>query len=195
MPRTIEYVGGQVEAEYCVTISWDFKANLADLPSKGIKVKQEQLGSSVPLRGDWSLDLLNRADELVIRIRHGGLAYAALGDRVTVSCQFSHLADGALRLLKDYSWPAKVAQPRLHTNGSLFTSYRYTLSKSRLAASGKLPDKVQSSIQKYRFSINFTKEPEGDVARSYNTPTPDSTKALQLASAPNLCPVPFVVEY
>jgi hypothetical protein len=51
MPTPVKFFNGQVKADYHVIMSWDFEANLSDLPPKGIKVKQEQLGA-VPLRGD-----------------------------------------------------------------------------------------------------------------------------------------------
>ncbi|TKA52492.1 hypothetical protein B0A53_04868 [Rhodotorula sp. CCFEE 5036] len=78
MPTPIEHVGAKVEAEYRVVISWDFKANLSDLPPEGIKVEQEKLGEG---------------DTVVMELNHGPLAYAALGKRVTVSGTLAYFID------------------------------------------------------------------------------------------------------
>lgn len=183
MPTPIEYVGGQVEADYHVTMSWDFKAKFSDMPPEGIDIQQEQLGA-VPLRGDWCFSLNGEADDLVIEIKHGGLPHAALGNRVMVRGAISYFANGAPRLFYAVALPVRGAQPRLDTEGSPFCAYTFPLSKSRLADERRLPRALQNSLQQYRVSITITQEPEGNVTRLCHTSTPDLTRALQLASMP-----------
>lgn len=115
---------------------------------------------------------------------HGVLAYAAHGERVTITCEFAYLADGALRQVGTTSWGTPTPEPELDEDDSLvYAAYIFSLAKGQLAADGKWPLDVQNSVQQYRFTVTLTQEPEGDVARLHQTPMSDLTKALQLASA------------
>ncbi len=129
MPTPIEYVGATVDADYCVTMSWDFKAKLSDLPPEGFKVEPEELGS-MPLGGDWCLSLVSKADRVVVKIEHGGLAYAALGDRVAVTFSLAYFTDGTLRRIATGSCPARIPHPNRGNDGTAFTSYDYSLAKN-----------------------------------------------------------------
>ena len=164
-------------------MSWDFEAKLSDLPPNGIKFEPDKPGS-VPMRGDWSLHILDKGDDLT---KHGTLAYAAFGERVSVTGDFAYFVDGALRQIDMAPWGVRVPPPELdEENGLVFTIYTFWRSKTHLAEDGKLPLTVQCSLQQGRCTITFTQEPEGDVARVYRTPTLDSAKALQLASESTL---------
>ena len=189
MPTPGKFLRARVEADYNVSISWDFEANLSDLPPEGIEVEPDKLGS-VPLRGDWSLRIRNEGDVFHIDVLHGKLAYAAFGQRVTVTGEFAYFADGALRHIVTESAGARTPQPKLDEgDGLVYTAYRLSRSKdqlAKLAADGKLPQAVQSSTQRYRFSITLKQDSQRDPVRLYRTPTSDLTKALQLASAPTL---------
>ncbi|GAA5963206.1 hypothetical protein JCM8115_001058 [Rhodotorula mucilaginosa] len=178
MPEPVKFLGGRVKADYNVRMSWDFEANLFNLPPEGIKVKQEQLGS-VPLRGDWCFSLSSKYAQPRILVEHGRLAYAAHGERVTVTGELAYFADGKLHVIGTTPWLASEPGPGRNAEGTAYGSYPFTLSDAETAA---LPPAVQSSVQKYRFTITCTQEPEKDVARLYRTPTLDSAKALQLAS-------------
>lgn len=183
MPTPIEYLDAQVDAEYRVSISWNLKAKLSDLPPEGIKFEADK-SASVPLRGDWYFQLENEDNQLEMMAAHGILAYAAHGERVTVTCEFAYIADGALRQIGTTSWGTPTPKPELdEDDGLVYAAYIFSLAKGQLAADGKLPQAVQSSIQQYRFTVTLTQEPEGDVARLHQTPMSDLTKALQLASA------------
>lgn len=98
--------------------------------------------------------------------------------------EFAYFVNGALRQIEAASWGAPKPHPELEKDGTVYTGYKFSRSKKKLATDGKLPHAVQSSLQQYRFSIMFTQESEDNVARLYRTPTSDSAKALQLASAP-----------
>ncbi|TKA52513.1 hypothetical protein B0A53_04889 [Rhodotorula sp. CCFEE 5036] len=178
MPTPFEYVGGQVDAEYRVTMAWDFKANLSDLPSEGIEVEQKQFGS-VPLRGDWCFTIDNEDGDLSMCAVHGTLPYAALGERVTVTCTFAYFANGALRHIVTESAGARTPQPKLDEgDGLVYTAYRLSRSKdqlAKLAADGKLPQAVQSSTQRYRFSITLKQDSQRDpLANSSHSPIMDA---------------------
>lgn len=182
MPTPIKCLSGRVEADYHVTMSWDFEAKLSDLPPEEIEVGREELGT-VPLHGDWSFSLNDRGDQVVvISITHGPLAYAALGKRVMATGKLAYLTDGTLHHIDTATWSWRGPQPRRDDEGTTFNGYDFSLETGKLAAEGKLPHAVHGSIQKYRLSITLSQEPEEDVARLYRTPVPDSTKALQLAS-------------
>lgn len=58
MPTPGKFLRGRVETDYNISMSWEFEANLSDLPPEGINVGPDKLGS-VPLRGDWSFSLCN----------------------------------------------------------------------------------------------------------------------------------------
>jgi hypothetical protein len=189
MPEPVKFLGGRVKADYNVRMSWDFEANLFNLPPEGIKVKQEQLGS-VPLRGDWCFSLSSKYAQPRILVEHGRLAYAAHGERVTVTGELAYFADGKLHVIGTTPWLASEPGPGRNAEGTAYGSYPFTLSDAETAA---LPPAVQSSVQKYRFTITCTQEPEKDVARLYRTPTLDSAKALQLASALTFAEVFFAM--
>jgi hypothetical protein len=182
MPTPIEHVGAKVEAEYRVVISWDFKANLSDLPPEGIKVEQEKLGS-VPLRGDWAFRLASEGDTVVMELNHGPLAYAALGKRVTVSGTLAYFIDGTMHQVSTEPWSVNKPQPGRNDTDTTFSGYSFWLPKDEFASAGKSLYVVRNSVRRFRFTITLTREPEGDAGPLYRTPVPDLTKALQLASA------------
>lgn len=176
-------------------MSWDFEAKLSDLPSEGTEVGQEKL-KAVPLPGDWSCSL-KKKNGLVLSIRHGPLAYAALGNRVTATGELAYFADGTLHHIDTASWYSKAPHPGRDDEGRTFNGYDFSLvtgELAELAAKRKLPHAVYSSIQKYRLSLTLTQEPEEVVTRLYNTPMPDSTKALQLAGVPTVLKSFFFTE-
>ena len=183
MPSSIKYVDGRVDAEYRVTMSWDFEAKLLSKvrQPESIKVGQDDF-ESVPLCGDWRFSLDSNADDLTIRVKHGELPVGALGERVTVTGEFAYLLDdGTWQQIDTHAWAANTAQPELSTNGSPYSAYKYSRSKHKLAQKEKLPNAIQKSIQQYRFSITVTQEP-----RKAPEPKPDLTKALaNLSSAPS----------
>lgn len=178
----MEYVGGRVDAEYRITMSWDFKAKLAStLPQESIEVAQDDLGS-VPLRGEWCLSVNSNGDDLIIKIKHGELPVGAFGDCVTVMGEFAYLLDnGALQQI-DAGIPPQSEQPRRDSNGSSHRSFRFLGSKSKLAEEEKLPHAIQKRTQQYRFSITSAQRPSDRLE-----PKPDLSKALaNLSSASKL---------
>lgn len=176
----MEYVGGQVDAEYRVTMSWDFTAKLSRRQPESIEITQDDLGS-VPLRGNWCLTIDSDGDDLVLRVKHGELPVGALGECVTVTLEFAYLDGKTLRQIATASWPAEIPQPKLGRKDLPTTNFKYSVSKRKLAQKEKLPHAIQKSIQQYRFSITFTQEP-----RKAPKPKPDLSKALaNLSSAPN----------
>lgn len=124
-----------------------------------------------------------KGDNLRFDISHGSLAYAAFGERVTVAGEFAYFADG-VRHISTRSGLEKTPVPPRRGNGTACNGYNLQLAKGQLAADEMLPLDEQNSPYRYRFTITLTQEPEDNVTRLYRTPTLDSAKALQLASAP-----------
>ncbi|KWU41835.1 hypothetical protein RHOSPDRAFT_36603 [Rhodotorula sp. JG-1b] len=153
MPTPILVLSEQVDAEYRVNMSWDFEAKLSDVPPVGFQVVQKKLDRG-PLRGDWHFNIRNEVNNLAISILH----------------------------VDNWSWSTNTPQPTLKPDGQPYDGYNVLFSRRGYAGEGKLPLAAQSSVQKYRFTITLTQEPEGDFARLHRTPTPDSTKVLQLAN-------------
>lgn len=182
MPTPIKFVSRRVKADYNISMSWDFEAKLSDLRPDGTMVEQEKVGS-VPFRGDWSLSIQNKDDELELIIGHGERAYAAFGERATVSGELAHFADGTLRGIMAGRWVSRVPQPGRGERGTTCMGYRFPLPEGESAEQDLLPLAVRNSLQRYRFTFTLTQEPDEDVARLYRTPVPDSKRALQLASA------------
>lgn len=157
MPTPGKFLRGRVEADYNVSMSWDFEANLSDLSPDGIKVEPDKLGS-VPLSGHWSFNLISKADGFSIDVKHGDLAYAAFGERVTATGELAYFANGVLSQIGTESWGETIPLPERDGDNMTFDGFESMRDKGELATDGKLPLAIQSSLQQYRFTITMTQD-------------------------------------
>ncbi|TKA52511.1 hypothetical protein B0A53_04887 [Rhodotorula sp. CCFEE 5036] len=65
MPTPGKFLRARVEADYNVSISWDFEANLSDLPPEGIEVEPDKLGLR---QYRFSITLKQEPEENVARL-------------------------------------------------------------------------------------------------------------------------------
>lgn len=116
MPEPVEKLGGAVKHEDTIEITWDFKANLSDLPPEGITLDAPE---SVPLAGSWKLNVDNKKDDpdvLDVDVTHGSPPLGSFGKSVTVKLDFALIAGAGKRRLDGESWDDGL-EPSLPATG------------------------------------------------------------------------------
>lgn len=181
MPEPVETLGGAVKHKDAIEITWEFKANLSDLPPGGIHLEAPE---SVPLPGSWQLNVDKDEDDpgvLSVDATYGSLPLGSLGSSVTVKLDFSLIAGAGKRRLNGASWD-DGSEPSLAATGyESYNCYRVSLSRKELAANGRWPASEQNSVQQYCFTITFVRQLQRNTAQRHRAPTDDVTKALCMA--------------
>ena len=172
MPKPVELLDGAVKHQDTIEISWRFEANFSELPPEGITLDAP---GPVPLPGSWKLGLSNDSDDsddVSVGVRHGDLPIGAFGKSVVVTVQFARLMGAHERRLHRDSWN-DGSEPSLDPERDVsYVSYSLDLSRSGLAADGRWPTSEQNSVQKYRYTITFSRDLHLDTAHKHSAPIP-----------------------
>ena len=190
MPEPFEQLGGAVKHEDTIEISWQFKANLSELPPGGVILDAP---APVPLPGSWKLELKNQADgsDLRLLFEHGPLPVGAFGKSVTVKLQFDLVKGADKRRIYEDSWdgaPEPVLAPETPRS---YDSYSLVVSRTKCAANGRWRTSEQNRVQQYTCSFVVVRNLQLDTAHSHYTPTADLTKAQRLAGRFRLVSAPL----
>ena len=180
MPTPVKQLGGAVTDT--VEISWQFEANLSDLPPEGVILDAP---GPVPLPGSWKLELKNDSDDpdiLCLSFQYGSLPVGTFGKSVVVKARFARGVGIRPRLLVEEVWSRGVRPVRAPDKSGSFTFYGLLSSRSELAENSRWPISAQNSVQEYCCTITIVRDLQPDTAPNYGTPTADVERAHRLAS-------------
>ncbi|GAA5987734.1 hypothetical protein JCM10908_007189 [Rhodotorula pacifica] len=179
MPTPVKLLDSSADSSYHVVLSWDFEANLSDLPEDGYD-SPKFTSTQVPLQGEWQLSLHRDKSVANVCMRHGKLAFAALGQAITVSLGLDLLsADGGLPINVTQRTRVLQALPKWSTEGTVtYEAHALSLDVNKLPSVGQ---RAYKSTSRYRFTATLSKAMVNDPISIARTPFSDEAKALRMA--------------
>ncbi|GAA5984445.1 hypothetical protein JCM10908_003349 [Rhodotorula pacifica] len=168
-----------VDADYSVVMSWDFEANLWDLPEQSDPIPLK----SVPLRGDWYITITSSKDsegglDVNFALSYHGLeGVAALGEQVEATIRLGWLLDGCLHALDTDEW--KIAP---WPEGADDKRGTVSFDAAELAASActHSPDGIENQVRLFRIGFTLSRQLRKSAMSETRTPFTDMKKAVQL---------------